>query len=100
GLDDDAGGLLFAEERGLLPSGNPVYAAAYSAGRLCAELEQCAIEGSEDELEHSYAVWHRLLALFRAVHRGVAHSRLRRHARGGSLFAPDAHPWMPLTIDD
>ncbi|TXK43286.1 Eco57I restriction-modification methylase domain-containing protein [Nonomuraea sp. C10] len=92
--------LLFAEERGLLPSDNKVYAAAYSAGRLCAELEQRAIEGSEEELENSHAAWHRLLALFRAVHSGVEHPRLTMHAHDGSLFDPDAHPWMPLTIDD
>ncbi|ETK36584.1 Eco57I restriction-modification methylase domain-containing protein [Microbispora sp. ATCC PTA-5024] len=92
--------LLFAEERGLLPSDNTVYATAYSAGRLCAELEQRAIEGSEEELENSHAAWHRLLALFRAVHSGVEHPRLTMHAHDGSLFDPDAHAWMPLTIDD
>ncbi|WP_433497306.1 Eco57I restriction-modification methylase domain-containing protein [Sphaerimonospora sp. CA-214678] len=92
--------LLFAEERGLLPSDNKVYATAYSAGRLCAELERRAIDGSEEELENSHAAWHRLLALFRAVHSGVRHPRLTMHAHDGSLFDPDAHPWMPLTIDD
>lgn len=92
--------LLFAEERGLLPSDNKVYATAYSAGRLCAELEQRAIEGSEEELTHSHAAWHRLLALFRAVHSGVDHPRLTMHAHDGSLFDPDAYAWMPLTIDD
>ncbi|WP_063843034.1 Eco57I restriction-modification methylase domain-containing protein [Sphaerimonospora mesophila] len=92
--------LLFAEERGLLPSDNKVYATAYSAGRLCAELEQRAIDGSEEELENSHAAWHRLLALFRAVHSGVRHPRLTMHAHDGSLFDPEAHPWMPLTIDD
>ncbi|MFC0865680.1 Eco57I restriction-modification methylase domain-containing protein [Sphaerimonospora cavernae] len=92
--------LLFAEERGLLPSDNKVYATAYSAGRLCAELEQRAIDGSEEELTHSHAAWHRLLALFRAVHSGVRHPRLTMHAHDGSLFDPGAHAWMPLTIDD
>jgi hypothetical protein len=92
--------LLFAEERGLLPSGNEVYAAAYSAGRLCAELEQRATEGSEDELENTQASWHRLLALFRAVHSGVDHPRLTMHPHDGSMFDPDADAWMPLAIDD
>jgi len=41
--------LLFAEERGLLPSDNPLYTQAYSAGRLCAELEDRANAGSEDD---------------------------------------------------
>lgn len=49
--------LLFAEERGLLPADNELYARAYSAGRLGAELEQRALEGSEGDLEHSCAVY-------------------------------------------
>ncbi|MGH3795857.1 MAG: Eco57I restriction-modification methylase domain-containing protein [Pseudonocardiaceae bacterium] len=92
--------LLFAEERGLLPSDNELYAKAYSAGRLCAELEHRALEGSEDDLEHTYTAWHRLLALFDAVYRGVEHPRLRMHAHDGSLFDPDEFGWLPLHIDD
>jgi hypothetical protein len=92
--------LLFAEERRLLPADNDLYATAYSAGRLCADLEQQVIEGSEEDLEHSSAAWHRLLALFNAVYRGIEHPRLRLHGHDGSLFDPDAHPWLPLTIDD
>lgn len=68
--------LLFAEERGLLPADNPVYEAAYSAGRLCDELTQRVSEtGSEEELEHSTAAWRRLMALFTAVYYGVHHPR-------------------------
>lgn len=92
--------LLFAEERGLLPADNELYASAYSAGRLAADLEQRAIEGSEDDLEHTSAGWHRLLALFNAVYHGVSHPRLSMHAHDGSIFDPDAYPWLPLSIDD
>ncbi|WP_017624452.1 Eco57I restriction-modification methylase domain-containing protein [Nocardiopsis chromatogenes] len=92
--------LLFAEERGLLPSDNDLYLKSYSAGRLCAELEQRALEGSEDELEETYTAWHRLLALFEAVYQGVDHPRLRMHPHDGSLFNPAEFPWMPLLIDD
>ncbi|WP_326643564.1 MULTISPECIES: Eco57I restriction-modification methylase domain-containing protein [unclassified Streptosporangium] len=92
--------LLFAEERGLLPADNEVYATAYSAGRLCAELEQLAIDGSETELENGNAAWHRLLAVFKAVYRGVDHPRLSMHPHDGSLFDPDTFSWMPLNIDD
>ncbi|GAA4188150.1 hypothetical protein GCM10022252_22930 [Streptosporangium oxazolinicum] len=92
--------LLFAEERGLLPADNEVYAASYSAGRLCAELEQRAVEGSETELENGYGAWHRLLAVFEAVYRGVEHPRLSMHPHDGSLFDPHTSTWMPLTIDD
>ncbi|MDH6464326.1 hypothetical protein M2302_004524 [Micromonospora sp. A200] len=92
--------LLFAEERKLLPADNELYVKAYSAGRLCAEMEQRVIEGSEEDLEHSSAAWHRLLALFNAVYRGVDHPRLTMHGHDGSLFDPEATPWLPLTIDD
>ncbi|MEH0932758.1 Eco57I restriction-modification methylase domain-containing protein [Micromonospora sp. CPCC 205558] len=92
--------LLFAEERKLLPADNELYVKAYSAGRLCAELEQRVIEGSEEDLEHSSAAWHRLLALFNAVYRGVDHPRLTMHGHDGSLFDPDGASWLPLTIDD
>lgn len=92
--------LLFAEERGLLPSDNELYVKAYSAGRLCAELERHALKGSEDDLEHTFTGWHRLLALFDAVYRGIDHRRLTMHAHDGSLFNPDEFPWLPLHIDD
>ncbi|HZO66585.1 MAG TPA: DNA methyltransferase [Kribbellaceae bacterium] len=92
--------LLFAEEKGLLPADNDLYATAYSAGGLRADLEQRAIEGSEEDLEHTSAAWHRLLALFTAVYRGIDHPRLTLHGHDGSLFDPAAHPWLPLTIDD
>lgn len=92
--------LLFAEERKLLPADNELYATAYSAGRLCAELEQRVTEGSEEDLEHSSAAWHRLLALFNAVYHGIDHPRLKLHGHDGSLFDPDKYAWLPLTIDD
>lgn len=92
--------LLFAEERKLLPADNELYVKAYSAGRLCEELEQRVIEGSEEDLEHSFAAWHRLLALFTAVYQGIDHPRLKLHGHDGSLFDPQAYPWLPLNIDD
>ena len=92
--------LLFAEERGLLPADNELYAATYSAGRLCAELEERATEGGEEDLEHSTAAWRRLIALFTAVFSGVDHPRLTMHAHGGSLFDASRMAWLPLNVDD
>jgi len=92
--------LLFAEERRLLPSDNELYMRAYSAGLLCAELEQRALESSEDELANSRDGWHRLLALFTAVHDGIDHPRLRIPAHDGSLFDPQEYLWLPLGVDD
>ncbi|MET9953423.1 DNA methyltransferase [Streptomyces sp. NPDC006339] len=104
--------LLFAEERGLLPSDNELYVQAYSASRLCAELEDRATTTSEEDLELTWAGWHRLIALFNAVYGGVDHPLLSMHAYDGSIFDPNAFPWLegrgtgeddptdPLPIDD
>ena len=94
--------LLFAEESSLLPADNELYARAYSVGGLYTELEQCVADarGNEGELEHTVLAWHRLLALFTVVYRGVSHPELDLIAHDGSLFDPDAHPWLPLTVDD
>jgi hypothetical protein len=94
--------LLFAEESLLLPADDALYATSYSAGGLYAELEQWVADarGNEGELEHTFLAWHRLLALFTVVHRGVAHPELRLIAHDGSLFDPSRFPWFPLTVDD
>ncbi|WP_371597668.1 Eco57I restriction-modification methylase domain-containing protein [Streptomyces sp. NBC_00564] len=104
--------LLFAEERGLLPSDNALYTQAYSASRLAEELEQRARETTEEDLEQTRAGWHRLIALFNAVYGGVEHPKLTMHAYDGSIFDPNAYPWLegrgtgeddpsdPLPIDD
>lgn len=104
--------LLFAEERRLLPSDDATYIDAYSVGQLVDQLESRAALAGEASLEHRTAAWHRLLALSRAVHQGVAHEDLRLPAYGGALFDPDRFPWlegrragedpgaMPPRIDD
>ena len=86
--------LLFAEERRLLPSDDDVYDSAYSAGHLVDQLERRASLDGEQTLEHRTGAWHRLLALTRAVHAGVAHEDLRLPAYGGGLFDPDRYPWL------
>ncbi|GAA2522617.1 Eco57I restriction-modification methylase domain-containing protein [Pilimelia columellifera] len=93
--------LLFAEERGLLPADNDLYAQAYSASRLHDDLRTSADHSSEEELETSHAAWLRLLGLFTAVYAGVEHPRLRLPAYDGSIFAPQRHPWLERArIDD
>jgi hypothetical protein len=92
--------LLFAEERGLLPADKELYRTSYSVGLLCAELEAGALEGSEEDLEHTTGAWHRLLAVFNAVYFGVDHPDLTMHAQDGSIFDPYLFAWLPLTIDD
>lgn len=94
--------LLFAEESLLLPADNQLYATSYSVGGLYAELEQRVADarGNEAELDHTFLAWHRLLALFTVVYRGVAHPELRLIAHDGSLFDPGKFGWFPLTVDD
>ncbi|MEV6872231.1 DNA methyltransferase [Amycolatopsis sp. NPDC051128] len=106
--------LLYAEERGLLPLDDDTYAAGYAASTLAGQLRDRAGDAGEDTLERSSAAWHRLLATFRAVHRGARHDQLNLPGYGGSLFDPDRYPWLegradavaplqdcqPLKIDD
>ncbi|WP_326706609.1 hypothetical protein OG857_29380 [Streptomyces cyaneofuscatus] len=97
--------LLYAEERGLLPADNEVYATAYSARFLRTELKARADADGESALEHTTSAWHRLIALFHAVHGGVDHPELRLPAYDGSIFAPETYAWLELTtpllpIDD
>ncbi|MER5758505.1 hypothetical protein [Streptomyces sp. NPDC002082] len=97
--------LLFAEERGLLPADREVYAKSYSARFLRAELKARADAEGAASLEHTTAAWHRLIALFHAVHGGVDHPDLKLPAYDGSIFAPDTYAWLEQTtpllpIDD
>ncbi|MGW2699903.1 Eco57I restriction-modification methylase domain-containing protein [Streptomyces sp. NPDC001340] len=99
--------LLFAEERGMLPADNEVYARSYSARFLRDELKARADEEGETSLEHTTSAWHRLIALFHAVYGGVDHPASGFHlpAYDGSIFDPDTYPWLERTtpllpIDD
>jgi len=107
--------LFVAEERRLLPIDDPRYAETLAASTLRAQLQERADRDSEDPLERSTAAWHRLLALFRAVHAGIEHDALRLPAYGGGLFDPNRYPFLegreagsdwqavaarPLPVDD
>ena len=106
--------LLYAEERGLLRVDDDTYADAYAISTLAGQLHERASDAGEDTLERSTTAWHRMLATFRAVHRGARHDQLTLPGYGGSLFDPDRFPWLegrpdagagledadPLHIDD
>jgi hypothetical protein len=107
--------LFVAEERRLLPIDDPRYAETLAASTLRAQLQEQADREGEDPLERSTAAWHRILALFRAVHGGIEHDALRLPAYGGGLFDPDRYPFLegrapdsgwhdqaahPLPVDD
>lgn len=107
--------LFVAEERRLLPIDQGFYAETLAASTLRGQLHERADRDGEDVLERSTAAWHRILALFRAVHGGIEHDELRLPAYGGGLFDPDRHPFLegrgpgsawttdgaaPLPVDD
>ena len=85
---------FFAEEQGLLRLEDPLYADAYAASTLREHLQAEADRQSEDALDKRATAWHRLLALFRAIHGGVQHENLRLPAYGGGLFDPDRFPFL------
>lgn len=87
--------LLCAEERGLLLFGkNELYDQYYALSPLRAQLQETADRDGDEALYYRRDAWSRLLALFRAVHAGLAHEDLRLPAYGGSLFDPDRFPFL------
>lgn len=79
--------LLFAEERGLLPSGE-LFDQGYG---IAGELDQLIAredEEGEESLDATSLTWHRLLATSQALFSGASFESLRMPAYGGSLFDP------------
>lgn len=85
--------LLYAEEKELLPAGE-LYASSYGVFDLYERLSAERDRHGEEVADRRSAAWYRLLALFRAVHGGCEHDDLRIPAYGGSLFDPEAFPWL------
>ena len=85
--------LLFAEERGMLPTPE-LYRAAYGVSELLDDLQARAENEGEENLDHSSEVWHRLLAVSHALFGGSNFDDVRMPAYGGSLFDPVRFPWM------
>ncbi|MFU8805810.1 MAG: hypothetical protein ACNA8W_18505, partial [Bradymonadaceae bacterium] len=79
--------ILFAEARELLPRSNEIYNRSYSLQGLREQLELDA-GGRHERLRHRYSAWPRILALFRLVFAGSAHSELQITPYGGDLFRP------------
>jgi hypothetical protein len=85
--------LLYAEDRELLPTEHPSYAASLSLGQLFEDLRRD--HGAfPDTMSRRYGAWSRLLALFRAIHDGVAHGDFHIPARRGELFDPARYPFI------
>ena len=84
--------LLYAEDRGLM-SDDEVYIKHYSVTGL---FERLRIDEGHypDTMDLRYGAWAQLLTLFRMVHDGGRHRKLRLPARHGYLFNPDRYPFL------
>jgi hypothetical protein len=90
--------LLFAEERGLLPSGQ-LFDQAYGISRELDRLQNREAQESEEALDSTFLTWHRLLATSQALYRGASFESMRMPAYGGSLFDPARFPFLTDTTE-
>jgi len=88
--------LLFAEERGLLPT-ESLYTSGYGLAPVLDALEERAGDEGEESMDGTRLTWHRLLATSRALHSGVNAEDMRIPAYGGSLFDPERFPFLIAT---
>jgi len=88
--------LLFAEERGLLPSGE-LFDQGYGIARTLERLIARESEESEEALDATSLTWHRMLATSQALFCGASFESLRMPAYGGSLFDPLRFPFLTAT---
>lgn len=84
---------LAAEDRGLVPSEHPFYAAHLSVGALYDELA-ADHDVYADTMEQRFGAWSRLLVLFRGLYFGVEQGSLSMPPHRGRLFNPDAYPFL------
>lgn len=85
--------LLYAEDRGLLPMDQAVYAEHYSVLKLGEQLQADAVAHGE-AISRRFGAWARLLSLFRMVWSGAQHHALQLPPRQGDLFHPDRFPFL------
>ncbi|NVN50335.1 DNA methyltransferase [Mycolicibacterium hippocampi] len=88
--------LLFAEERGMLPT-ERLYWDSYAIRELLDDLKGRALAHGEEQLDETHEVWHRLLAVSDALYSGVNYDEMRMPAYGGSLLDPNRFPWLTAT---
>jgi hypothetical protein len=85
--------VLYAEDRGLLPTDDETYAKSLSLGQLFEDLQRD--QGAfPDTMSRRFGAWSRLLALFRTIYDGVEHGALRIPRRRGELFNPSRFPFL------
>ena len=84
---------LAAEDRGLVPSEHPIYAAHLSVGGLYDEL-QADQDAYADTMDQRFGAWARLVMLFRALYFGVEYGGLSMppHRQPVRIHAPRLPP--------
>ncbi|WP_264032880.1 SAM-dependent methyltransferase [Mycolicibacterium alvei] len=90
--------LLFAEERGLLPSGE-LFEQGYGIAGSLDRLQAREINEGEEALDATSMTWHRLLATSQALYAGASFEGMRMPAYGGSLFDPSRFGFLTATTD-
>jgi hypothetical protein len=90
--------LLFAEERGLLPTGE-LFEHGYGIAGELDRLMTVSTSG-EEVLDISSLTWHRLLATSRALFQGASFENLRMPAYGGSLFDPNRFSFLTASNEN
>ena len=85
--------VLYAEDRGLLPTEHAFYAEHLSVLGLFDGL-QTDRGAFPDSMSRRFGAWDRLITLFRAVYLGVSHGDLTMPPRRGSLFSPHEYPFL------
>lgn len=90
--------LLFAEERGLLPSGE-LFEEGYGIAGSLDRLQGRETAEGEEALDATSMMWHRLLATSEALYKGASFEGMRMPAYGGSLFDPARFPFLTATTE-
>lgn len=90
--------LLFAEDRGLLPSSS-LFNQHYSLHALFERLRRDAAL-HHDTMDQRFGSWPQILTLSRLIHSGCYHRDLAMPARMGHLFDPQRFPFLEGRADD
>jgi hypothetical protein len=85
--------LLYAEDRGMLPVDERLYAEHLSVLGLFERLQADA-GAYPDSMPRRFGAWAQLVSLFRSVFLGMAHGSLQMPARQGALFDPNTYPFL------
>ncbi len=85
--------ILYAEDRGLLPTDHEPYAEDLSVKALYEQLVEDA-GNFPDAMNRRFGAWPRLLALFRTIFFGASHAKMHMPPRRGQLFDPEAFPFL------